>query len=170
MRTASRDLIAQQAGDRSQTIAASARNPDPAAAGIVPTTSSSRNLNSRPRTRTRRQTQNTNEPCSIFLVVASSIVNEERSVRYNECSDSRLDHRNVPPVQRQRYFASHFLLRPVNERIQRFTQGRKPKSEINQFGILQANVLLEMRDVALQAQRFQFAMSRDEQRATNGIS
>ena len=57
----------------------------------------------------------------------------------------------------------------LDKRIQRLAQRREPQAEINQFGILQPDVLFEVRDIALQAQRFELAMRRDQQRSARSL-
>ncbi len=48
------------------------------------------------------------------------------------------------------------LLRAVDEGVQRFAQRREPQPEIHELGIFQRDLLLEVRQVAVQAQRFEF--------------
>ena len=85
-------------------------------------------------------------------------------MRYSEYSDWRLTTDTLPLYKRQRHRAGHVLLRALDERVEGLAQGREPEAEIHQLRILQPNVLLEMRDIAFQAERFKFAMRRQSAR------
>jgi hypothetical protein len=49
-------------------------------------------------------------------------------------------------------------LRALDERLQRLTQRREPQAEIDDLRVLEADVLLEVRQIAIEAERFQFTM------------
>src|SRR3954449_7266009 len=113
-------------GDRNQTTVASARNLDPAAAGTVPTTSSSCNLDPCPCARPRRQTQNADESLRIFLVILRAHGERRQIVAIERVLRLPADHRHVPLVEGQSYHARHLCLRLFHECIQSFTQWGEP--------------------------------------------
>src|SRR5271165_292443 len=152
------------ADGRSRTTAASARIAGPGAAGTGPTTSSSRNLHPSPRARSRRQPEDSNEARRIFLIVAIAH-SERRKIGAIERMFGLPAHdRYVSFIQRQRHTASHLRLRAGDKGVQRLAQRCKPQSEVDELRVLQRHMLLEVRDLALQAERFQLAMRRDQQR------
>ena len=61
------------------------------------------------------------------------------------------------------------LLRGVHEGIQRLAQRREPQPVVDKLCILQGDVLLEVRQLAVQAQRFQLTMRRQQQRAARSL-
>ena len=121
------------------------------------------------RTRARRQPQDANETLRVLLLVAGA---------HGEAGD-------VGPVQRRRRFAARdidvalvecqrhravdIVLRAFDESLQRFAQRREPQAEVHDLGVLQADVLLEVRQVAVEAQRFQLAMRGEQQRSAGRL-
>ena len=113
--------------------------------------------------RARRQTQNADESFRIFLVVAVAHGEGREIGAVKRILGLAADHRHVALVERERGRAGDVLLRVVDECVERFAQRREPQAEIDQLGILQPNVLLEVHEVALQAQGFEFAVRGNQQ-------
>src|SRR4029077_2603017 len=72
-------------------------------------------------------------------------------------------------VKRKRDRAGQIQLRGFDEGVQSFAQRREPQAEINQLGILERDVLLEVQQIAIEAEGFEFAMSRKQQRASGSF-
>ena len=56
-----------------------------------------------------------------------------------------------------------------DERLQPFSQGMIPLAVVNQFGIAQGHLLLEVNGIAIQAQRFKLPMSNIKDRAARRL-
>ena len=76
---------------------------------------------------------------------------------------------NVALVERERHRPVHVVLRACDECLERLAQRREPQSEVDDLGILQSDVLLEVRQLAIETERFQFAMRRQQQRAAGRL-
>src|SRR5258708_14987188 len=76
------------------------------------------------------------------------------------------DHVDVAFVERQRDRAGQILLRGFYEGVQSFAQRREPQAKVNEFGILERDVLLEMQQVPIEAEGFEFPVGGEQQRAS----
>ncbi len=97
------------------------------------------------------------------------MVKEDRSVRYSEFSDWRLTTETFPLYKDSVTVPVTSLLCVLDKRVQRLAQGSEPQAEVNQFRIFQSDVLFEVRDIALQAQGFEFAMRGNQQSAAGSL-
>src|SRR5208337_348458 len=105
-----------------------------------------------------RQAENANESRRIFLIVAVAHGERREIGAVERMFRLATEHRDIPLVERKRDAARHFLLGAFDESIEGLAQRREPQAEVNQFGVFQADVLLEMGDVSLQTESFQFTM------------
>src|SRR5260370_26671466 len=76
------------------------------------------------------------------------------------------EHADVAFVERQRDQAGQILLRGFYEGVQSFAQRREPQAKVNEFGILERDVLLEMQQVPIEAEGFEFPVGGEQQRAS----
>src|SRR4029077_761385 len=75
-------------------------------------------------------------------------------------------YRDVALVEPQAYGSRHMPLRACKERVHRFAQGSEPQSVIDKLRIPMRQNLGVMRRFAIEAKRFEFAVSQNEQRAS----
>src|SRR6185437_134973 len=133
-----------------QTSAAIARTPDRAEAARAPTTSSclSRDLLgfgcAQERTRARRQAQDADESGRVLLVVALAHGERRQIGAIQRVLRAAASDRDIPFVEAEPNRAADFALRAGDECIERFTQRCEPEPEIDQFRILECDMLLEV--------------------------
>src|SRR5579864_1013892 len=139
--------------------AATAQTVDRVVSGSVRTTSSLCDLLANACPRAGRQSQNADESFRVLLVVAVAH-SERRKIGAVE-REFRLasGDGHIAFIQFQRDCAGDFLLCLGYKAIQGLAQRSEPQAVINQFCVLERDVLLEMQHLAIQAERFQFAMS-----------
>ncbi len=76
---------------------------------------------------------------------------------------------DVALVEFQPHRAGHRALRGIDEGIQRLAQGREPQTVVGQFGIFDRNHLLEVHRLAVEDERFEFAVRVEQNRAAGGL-
>ena len=89
-----------------------------------------------------RQAQNLDEALGIFLVVAIAHGERRQIIGVERVRRMPSSHTDVSLVQRQLDRAGNQLLSVVDESVQGFAQRREPQAEVDQFGILERDLLL----------------------------
>ena len=107
-----------------------------------------------------RQSEKVDEAFGVFGVVAAHGEAGEVGAIERERRDALGDGERAFP-EFKADGAGDALLRDVEESVECGAQGREPQAVVNEFGIAQRESLLEMRGLAVDGQRFEFAMRCD---------
>src|SRR5690242_12422135 len=154
-----------------ETTAATARIPDSTAGGTGLTTSSRRDrlllwsLLAQDRARTRRQAENAYKSSCVLLIVALAHGERRQIGAIERVLRFAARDRDIAFVEAQSNGAADIVLRARHKRIKGLAQRREPQAEVNQLGVLERDMLLEVHKIAIEAERFEFSMCREQQRA-----
>src|SRR5215472_2306007 len=158
-----------------ETTAATVRILGSGACGIGPPTSSRRHflLNrsglTQDGSRARGQTENADEAGGILLVVALAHGERREVGAIERVVGFAASHCNIALVQTQSNGAGDFSLGACDEGVERFTKRSEPESEIDEFRILQRDVLLEVHQVAIETQSLELAVRHEQKRAARSL-
>src|ERR1700720_1171088 len=78
-------------------------------------------------------------------------------------------HGHIALVQSQTHGSGYVSLRALDKGVEGLAQRSEPQAVVCQFGIFQPDVLLEVGDIALQAESLQFPMRRNQQGSARSL-
>src|SRR5262245_56014209 len=117
----------------------------------------------------QRQSENGDEAGGVLLVVARA--HSERSqvrpverVRRRAPGDD-----DVALVEFQPHVAAHWRHQAVDESVESIAQRREPLAEIDHLGVFVRDDLFIVRRLAVEAERFEFAQGREQQRPARSL-